>query len=219
MNEPKADTGAISDFTTNAYDKVSDGIDSLKNTVSSSVADYSSQSSTNLGEASKEFLQSNGIIAKVVFVFFVIIMFNIILRLGMFLITYLSTNDPNPYLIEGLIQGSQGLQVKQDPKDSDSVTVLRSNNQTTGIEFSWSVWLFINDLGKVTEGSPNYSHIFHKGINSVSSTGIANINRGAFGSIVFFDCLDRRFLMIFIVCKKKHKNSPRNINRHYMNGW
>ena len=170
--------GNASELATNAYSSMSNGITNLKDTVSSSMNEFSSSTSASLEEANNEFLQSNSIIAKIAFLFFIIIVFNILLRLGMFLLGYFSQSNTNPYLIDGLIQGNQGIQIKQDPKDGDAVSILRSNNQTTGIEFSWSVWLFINDLGTVTPNSTSYSHIFHKGTKAFNSNGISTINNG-----------------------------------------
>ena len=59
----------VSDVASNTYSSIADSISSLKNNVSSSMGEYSSQSS--LGEASNEFLQSNSIIARIAFVLFV----------------------------------------------------------------------------------------------------------------------------------------------------
>ena len=56
--------------------------------------------------------------------------------------------------------GKKMLKITQDPKVNDSITLIRSNNQRYGTEFTYSVWLFIDDI--------NYKpgqkkHIFHKG--------------------------------------------------------
>jgi hypothetical protein len=49
-----------------------------------------------------------------------------------------------------------------------------SNNQKTGLEFTWSTWLLIKNVGK-TNNNSNYNHIFNKGTsiknnNSTNST-------------------------------------------------
>lgn len=167
----------ITGAATNAYSSAADSISNLKNSVSSSMGDYSSPSS--LGEASNEFLQSNSIIAKVAFILFVIILFNILLRLGMFLLSYFSKTNENPYLIQGLIYGNRAILVRQDPTNSKAVPLQRSNNKSTGIEFTWSVWLFINSVGTtVTESNSVFQHIFSKGNNSYGGDGIASLNNG-----------------------------------------
>jgi hypothetical protein len=169
----------ITGAATNAYSSAADSISNLKNSVSSSMGDYSSSSS--LGEASNEFLQSNSIIAKVAFILFVIILFNILLRLGMFLLSYFSKTNENPYLIQGLIYGNKSILVRQDPRHSKAVPLLRSNNKSSGIEFTWSVWLFINSVGtnqNITTDNTKVQHIFSKGDNSYGGDGIALLNNG-----------------------------------------
>jgi len=179
----------VSNAASSAYSTVADSISSLKNNVSSSMNEYSSP--TTLGEASNDFLQSNSIIARIAFILFVIILFNILLRLGMFLLNYFSKTSSNPYLIQGLIDGSKAIWVKQDPMDDNSVQLLRSNNKPTGIEWTWSVWLFINAVGSPsTDGisagtvasrnstTHNYHHIFHKGTNSYGADGVSTLNNG-----------------------------------------
>jgi hypothetical protein len=168
-------TGAAS----NAYSSATDSISNLKNSVSSTMGEFSSPSS--LGEASNEFLQSNSIIAKVAFILFVIILFNILLRLGMFLLSYFSKTNENPYLIQGLIYGNRAILVRQDPTNSKAVPLQRSNNKSSGIEFTWSVWLFVNSVGTeatVLQDNSKFHHIFHKGNNSYGSDGIAQLNNG-----------------------------------------
>ena len=179
---------SASDGLNSLKNTASDGLNSLKNTASdglntikttaSSMTDYSS--SKSLGEASSEFMQSNSIIAKLAFLFFVIIIFNILLRLGMFLLSYFSVDNENPYLIEGLISCSTAILIPQNPKNKNAVTLLRSNNKASGLEFTWSVWLYINDLGTVTpdnSSAPTYSHIFHKGSRDYANN-ISTITNG-----------------------------------------
>ena len=167
---------SVSNVAANTYTNVANSISNIKDSVVNSTSGYSSPA--NLSDASQDFLQSNTIIAKIAFVFFVVIVFLILLRLGIFLLGYFSQPTNNPYLINGLINGSTPVQIKQDPKDSNSITVLRSNNQPTGIEFSWSVWLYINNVQPVVppETGIKYQHIFHKGVQSFTANGIAAVN-------------------------------------------
>jgi len=43
---------------------------------------------------------------------------------------------------------------------TDSITITRSSNATEGIEFTWSVWIYIDDL---TYNSGRYRCVFYKG--------------------------------------------------------
>ena len=57
--------------------------------------------------------------------------------------------------------------IPQDPNDSNAVTVIRSDNQQNGIEFTYSVWLFIDDL---VYQQGQYKHVFHKGNDNINYT-------------------------------------------------
>jgi hypothetical protein len=153
--------------------RISDQFNSIKDSVTDTVSEFSSK---NVGEASTEFLESNSLIARFVFVFIVVIVFMILLRIGIYLVGYFSQPKDNPYVVKGLLPGSNPVRVTQDPKVKDSVTILRSNNQKTGIEFTWCVWL---NISMINASSGNvYQHIFNKGNNTYGSDGIATINNG-----------------------------------------
>jgi hypothetical protein len=179
------------------YDKAADSIssvsnniygpiNSLKESVSNTVDEFSSQ---NVGTASAEFLESNSLIARFSFVLIVVIVFIILLRLGIYLVAYFSEPNGNPYIVEGLLPGSNPVHITQDPQIKDSVTILRSNNQKTGIEFTWCVWLNITDIKLSTynmyNNSYQYQHIFNKGDKSIDNSGnsfdvygISKVNNG-----------------------------------------
>ena len=48
----------------------------------------------------------------------------------------------------------------RSPETKDSITIIRSVNATEGIEFTWSVWINIDDL---TYNSGRYRCVFYKG--------------------------------------------------------
>ena len=75
-----------------------------------------------------------------------------------------------------MISGSDSQVINQDPLQKSSITLLRSNNQKYGLEFTWSVWIYITDLNTSTT---KYQHIFNKGENNYDqTTGIATLNNG-----------------------------------------
>ena len=116
----------------------------------------------------KEFLQSNSIIAKVSFLFLILFLFVILLRLGMSFIGWLFLSSNSPKLINGMIDAKQMVIFPQDPSLNNARTIYRSVNATDGIEFTWSVWIYINDLQYL---SGQYRHIFHKGNSQLESNG------------------------------------------------
>jgi hypothetical protein len=152
---------------------INDQFNTLKESVSNTVGEFSSKS---VGEASSEFLESNSLIARFAFLLIVVIAFMILLRIGIYLVGYFTKPSGNPYLVKGLIPGSNPVHVTQDPKMNSSITLLRSNNQKTGIEFTWCIWLNIAMIN--TDVIDAYQHIFNKGDNNYGSNGIALTNNG-----------------------------------------
>jgi len=67
----------------------------------------------------------------------------------------------SPWIIKGTKNGNQAMSIPQDPQNPDSVTLYRSENQASGMEFSYSFWMNIQDYKY--NGKPK--HIFHKGSN------------------------------------------------------
>jgi hypothetical protein len=148
-------------------------ISDLKGNVNSSVSAFSEKAEAGVG-ASSEFLQSNTIFAKFAFLLLAIILFVVLSSLGIMLITYFLSAPSNPYIIKGMIDGNDGKIIAQDPKNKQSVEVIRSNNRVTGLEFTWSFWLYISDFNT---SSTAYQHIFNKGDTNFNSiTGIAKVN-------------------------------------------
>lgn len=126
--------------------------------------------STNQGTfGTKEFLQSNSLVAKFAFLLLVIVGFMVLLRVGIFIITWLFNPSDSPHLIDGMVDAKQMIIFPQDPSSNGNVTIHRSSNATDGIEFTWSVWIYIDNL-QYLEGQ--YKHIFYKGNSNLDSNGL-----------------------------------------------
>jgi len=111
-------------------------------------------------DATKEFLTSNSVVAQIAFLLLVLFVFIILLRLGIMILEYFLSSSGTPKLIDGMVDAKQLIVIPQDPSSEGSVTISRSVNATEGIEFTWSVWIFIDDL---TYNSNSYKCIFYKG--------------------------------------------------------
>lgn len=116
----------------------------------------------------KQFLESNSLVAKVAFLVLVVILFIMLLRIGTSILTWAFEPTSTPKLVKGMKDARIMNIIKQDPALPGSKPVMRSNNQKDGIEFTYSVWLFIDDL-EYKKGS--YRHVFHKGNDSIGSDG------------------------------------------------
>jgi len=162
---------------TDGVERVKENVDSMtsnvKENVENTLSDFSGKDLVNSGN---EFLNSNSIIAKFAFVILVLILFVFLFNLGVRLISYFTSPESSPYIVKGLINGTNGMVITQDPNSSSSVTIQRSNNNKSGIEFTWSVWIYISGVGTGT--LPTYSHIFNKGDSSWNTSGLASVNNG-----------------------------------------
>jgi hypothetical protein len=134
-------------------------------------------SSNQYVQGSKQFLQSNSIVAKFAFLILILIIFMMLLSLGTFILTRVFAQSHNPVLINGMINSKQIMIIPQDPSKHGAKPILRSNNQREGLEFTWSVWINIDDYSyKIND----FKHVFHKGNNNISNSdtggGVAGIN-------------------------------------------
>jgi hypothetical protein len=143
----------------------------LKNSGSNPSGSKSTSTSNSI------FSESNSLISKVAFLLLVIFGFIIALRLGIILLTSIFKRGQNPHLINGMVDATQSLVINQNPNLKGAKTVPRSINQSGGIEFTWSVWIYVNGID--TSGnrfnSSNagvYRHIFSKGTDSFLPNGL-----------------------------------------------
>lgn len=107
-----------------------------------------------------DFLYSNSLVAKVTFLILAVLIFVFAMRTGTQLLSWFLSPNPNPILMKGMKSGKKFLRILQDPRHRDSIPVLRSKNEREGITFTYSVWLYIENL---VYKSGQRKHIFHKG--------------------------------------------------------
>ena len=107
-----------------------------------------------------DFFSGNSLISRFAFLLLVLFAFIVILRIGILIVSLFTKPDDSPKLINGMVNAKQMIIFPQDPESNGSVTIYRSANQDTGIEFTWSVWIYIDNL-QYNEGV--YKHVFYKG--------------------------------------------------------
>ena len=132
-------------------------------------AGFSQFSSYKYLSGTKEFLESNSIVAKFAFLLLVLIAFVIILRLGTGLLAWLFAPVADPILINGMVDAKQMMKIPQDPSVNGAVPILRSQNQDEGLVFTWSVWMLVDDL---QYRQNEYKHVFHKGNDNINVTKV-----------------------------------------------
>ena len=149
----------IADATNVAATQVQSTLNSVKQNVNSAISDFSNRSVVN--STYGFFLQTNSMIAKVAFILLVLIVFLIVLKIGLASIGYLLSPSNSPYIIKGMITGSDSATILTDPGNPEAIPIHLSNNQNGGMEFTWSVWLKVNDI--VSTPTKKYNCIFTKG--------------------------------------------------------
>jgi len=124
-------------------------------------APFNSFSTNAVSYGDRGFAESNSLVAKFAFLFLIIFAFIVLLRVGIVLVSYFFGPDDSPKLINGMVDAKQLIIFPQKPNTPGSSTIYRSVNANDGIEFTWSVWIYINNL---TDYRPSkYKHIFYKG--------------------------------------------------------
>jgi hypothetical protein len=111
---------------------------------------------------------SQSMISKFSFLILMLFIFVILLRLGIMALAYFMKPNDSPKLIDGMINAKQMVVINQDPSKKGNKTVYKSVNENEGLEFSWSVWIYIEDLGY---NANQYKNIFYKGNSSIETTG------------------------------------------------
>jgi hypothetical protein len=115
---------------------------------------------------SNSFMDSNTILGKVAFLLVALFVFVLLFQVGLQVLARFFSPANNTHLLDGMIQANQ-MQVIPQSK------IVRSSNQSTGVEFTWSVWVNISDL-KTNVGL--YKHIFSKGNSDLNNQGVASPN-------------------------------------------
>lgn len=120
--------------------------------------------------STKEFLESNSLIGQMAFLLLVVFVYIILLRIGISILGWIfGSANGSPKLINGMVDAKQLIVIPQDPSMSGAMTINRSVNATDGIEFTWSVWIFIDDF---TYNSSKFKCIFYKGNDNIQTTGL-----------------------------------------------
>lgn len=167
MSDPKPIMEQLTGTATDA----SDSVQSVKDNVQNTLADFSNKGVTGV---TSEFAESNGMVAKFAFIIFVLIIFLFLFKLGVQALGYFISPSKNPFIVYGKLEGGTAVTISQNPSNTNAVPIFRSNNEFTGAEFTWSVWLYLN----LSPGSDtNYKTIYVKGPSAPNTiTGIHTTN-------------------------------------------
>ena len=135
--------------------------------ISSGAGSFDSFKNNKAVSGTKEFLESNSLVAKVAFLLLILVVFVIGIRMATSLLSWVFSYNKSPYLFKGMVDAKTMQIIPQDPADSNAVTIMRSDNEQNGVEFTYSVWMFIDDL---VYQQGQYKHVFHKGNDNINYT-------------------------------------------------
>lgn len=136
-------------------------------TISSGAGAFDNFKSGSMVSGTKEFLESNSLVAKVAFLLLILVVFVVGVRAFSQLLAWVFSFNQSPYLFQGMVDAKTMQVIPQDPDNGSAITLLRSDNAQQGIEFTYSVWLFIDDM---TYQQGQYKHVFHKGNDNINYT-------------------------------------------------
>ena len=144
---------------------VSDVFDNIKEKVSNATP-YSSQKFLS---GTKEFLQSNTLIARATFIMLVLVIFCILYILISKIIIYILSPSETPYLLYGMKPAETTETIPQPLINKHSVQILRSKNEYEGVEFTYSFWMYIESIP--TNETKDFFSVFHKGSDKLGEDG------------------------------------------------
>ena len=164
----------------NVGDNISNSFQKMTSNINESMQGFSEQASASIDtgtEVSNDFLTTNTLFAKFAFIILIVIVFMFLLSLGVLLLNYFFGQSDSPYLVKGMLDGDESTTIAQDPINNESVLVSRSNNKSNGMEFTWSTWIYINELNSGPEYKM-YRNIFNKGNKTYDVEGISTVSNG-----------------------------------------
>lgn len=170
---------AVPNITENAQQglaNIQNTLATARDNVASSLNQFASRPEVNPA-ASSDYLNANSLIARFAFLVLVLIVFLFILNLGINIIGFFLNRRRDPLIVKGLLSGSSPQTISQNPATSNSVVIYRSDNEKSGIEFTWSVWLNVEQIKNEGAVGASYQHIFNKGtVDFDSKSGVVKTN-------------------------------------------
>lgn len=117
------------------------------------------------------FSTSNRLVDRVIFIFLLLVIM-VVLVTTIFSLMPMSTTPPKEVLLlNGYVDASTAVTIPQNAATHPELFASPSNNQPGGLEFTWSVWMYISKL----DDTQLYSTVFFKGQNRGGGL-CANIN-------------------------------------------
>ena len=126
----------------------------------------------------QDFAEKNATISKFVFILFIIILFGLLIRVGVYIISLFTVPSKNPIVVNGLLSTNSLTKYQVNPSVANSKPILRSVNENQGMEFTWSTWVFVDNATSGNNNNPK--RIFSKGGDSETGEPFAMNSPGLY---------------------------------------
>jgi hypothetical protein len=103
---------------------------------------------------------STSFVSQLAFTLLLLLVFAILLRVGSAIMVAAFAARDNPVLVAPMVEAKTMILIPQDPSLPGAVLIPRSRNEDQGIEFTWSVWIYVDNL---EYGAGKYRCVFYKG--------------------------------------------------------
>ena len=169
--------GEVKEIASNSVNKIRSNISEQVSNQNSFLGKLNNNYKTTSSKLSS-FAESNSTISKFVFIFFVFIIFVLLFKFGVYLLTLYFTPSKSPIVMDGMTYGTSYIEYQVNPSKSDPKPILRSINEDQGMEFTWNVWIYIENVF----GTTGNRKIFSKGggekylDETISSTNMMDIS-------------------------------------------
>ena len=155
-NKMKSGISDIQNKASNIMDKIKPNLEKTQEAITSGIESTSSKLKDSFNQTtssglfasvqniSKDFQEKNSLVAKMIFVFFVFVIFTLLMKLGVYLLGLAFTANKNPIVVDGMMSTLTNKIYNVNPNSAEPNPILRSINEDMGMEFTWSSWVWIN---------------------------------------------------------------------------
>jgi hypothetical protein len=120
---------------------------------------------TPINTSSGSFIFGNGLIPQILLALIAgIVVFLIFFSIEALVKTYYKYSMSKTVIVANTIMSSQSIVVRQDPSDPNAKMLLHSDNEFSGVEFTYSFFLFVDPA--TFDTSNGLKHVFYKGYST-----------------------------------------------------
>lgn len=163
---------------------------------------YGIKESSSLSKTTSDFIKSNDMISNFMFIIILLIFSIVIFNICVKYFLYILTPSNSPHLIDGMVDAKDSeMKISQDPDKSSSKTIIVSNNEDTGLEFTWSFWLYIDDLdyrrGEIKNVFVKGDNVYANSNNEENDVTYDEINNTMNSPGVYLTPFDNKLMFVF----------------------